>query len=274
MEQPAAAEALPRYEYARLRLLPHLVMFGLSLLLGWRRSFAGDGALLMQANPFPRRVEGLEHVPRTGTFVLLMNHFDRPGLHPYHCAMMVSCFLRSVRPDASEVRWTFTSELHGRRIGPFPIPLPLIRWVFRRIAKVYNLVVMPRREELVMGRAAALRTLLRALDEAPVGITPEARGSGRLVEPPRGSGLFLLVVARRGVPFLPVAVWEEGITLVFRFGPPFHLSLPEGLARDEADRLARERVMTAIGVLMPPDWWGEYAEAVARASATPEAGRG
>jgi len=274
MEQPAATMALPRYEYARLRLLPNLVMFGLSLLFGWRRSFAGDGALLMKVNPFPRRVEGIENVPESGRFVLVMNHFDRPGLHPYHCAMMVSCFLKQHRPDVPEVRWTFTSELHGRRIGPFPIPLSLIRWVFRRIARVYNLVVMPRREELVMGRAAALRTLLRALDEAPIGITPEARGSGRLVEPPRGSGLFLLSLARRGVPFLPVAVWEEDTTLVFRFGPPFRLSVPDGLPREGADRLARERVMTAIGVLMPPDWWGEYAEAVTRASAAPEAGRG
>jgi hypothetical protein len=107
-----------------------------------------------------------------------------------------------------------------------------------------------------------------------VGITPEARGSGRLVEPPRGSGLFLLALARRGVPFLPVAVWEEGTTLVFRFGPPFRLSVPEGQSREEADRLARERVMTAIGLLLPPDWWGEYAEAIARARAAPEAERG
>ncbi len=270
----ASASELPRYEYARLRLLPQLLMFGLSLLFGWRRSFAGDGAHLMRANPFPRRVEGLENLPADDRFVLLMNHFDRPGLHPYHCAMMVSSFLRQARPAAPEVRWTFTSELHGRRIGPFPIPLSLIRWTFRRIARVYDLVVMPRREELVMGRAAALRSLLRALDEAPVGITPEARGSGRLVEPPRGSGLFLLALARRGVPFLPVAVWEEGTTLVFRFGPPFRLSVPEGQSREEADRLARERVMTAIGLLLPPDWWGEYAEAIARARAAPEAERG
>jgi len=228
----------------------------------------------MAVNPFPRRVEGLEKVPSEGSFVLLMNHFDRPGLHPYHCAMMVSCFLKRRRPQAPEVRWTFTSELHGRRIGPFPIPLPLIRWTFRRIARVYDLVVMPRREELVMGRAAALRALLRALEGAPIGITPEARGSGRLVEPPRGSGLFLLALARRGVPFLPVAVWEEGDTLCFRFGEPFHLSLPEGLPRQEADRVARELAMTAIGVLLPPDWWGDYAQAVARALAAPEAGRG
>ncbi len=272
MRPAPAQEVRPHYEYLRLRLLPHLVMFGLSLLFGWRRSFARDGALLMAVNPFPRRVEGIENVPETGRFVLVMNHFDRPGLHPYHCAMMVSCFLKQRRPAAPEVRWTFTSELHGRRIGPIPIPLPLIRWTFRRIARVYNLVVMPRREELVMGRAAALRTLLKALNEAPIGITPEARGSGRLVEPPRGSGLFLLSMARRGVPFLPVAVWEDDSTLRFRFGRPFALSLPEGLPRAEADVLARERVMTAIGVLLPPDWWGEYAEAVAQALA-PEAER-
>jgi len=266
-------QALPKYEFLRLRTLWDLLSFGICLLLGWRRSFARDGARLMKVNPFPRRVHGLENVPREGTFVAVMNHYDRDGLHPYHCAMMVNALVQARRPG-DEIRWAFTSELLGRRIGPFPIPLSLIRWVFRRIAKVYGFVVMPRREELVLGRAAAMRSLLRVLDEAPVGITPEARGSGRLVEPPRGSGLFLLALARRGVPFLPVAVWEEGTTLVFRFGPPFRLSVPEGLPREQADRLVRERVMTAIGLLLPPDWWGEYAEAIARARAAPEAERG
>ncbi len=253
----------PKYELVRLRALWDLLSFGVCLLLGWPRSFARDGARLMEVNPFPRRVMGLENVPREGTFVAVMNHYDRDGLHPYHCAMMVTALVKARRPG-DEIRWTFTSELLGRRIGPFPIPVSLIRWVFRRIAKVYGFVVMPRREELVLGRAAAMRAFLERARTSPVGLTPEAQGSGRLLEPPLGSGLFLLALARRGLPFLPIAVWEEGDVLHFAFGPPFQLEVDDSLSREEKDRQARERVMVAIGRLLPPPFWGAYAEIIGR----------
>lgn len=250
----------PRYEFPRLPL----VLFGFDLLLGRRRSFARDSKRVMEANRYSRRLEGLENAPAVGPFVLVMNHYNRVGLRPYHCAMAVSAALAHRRPGQPEVRWAFTSELYGQRIGPVPIPLGLMRWVFRRLARVYDLVVLPRREELAMARAAALRHLARALATSPVGLTPEAAGTGRLVEPPRGSGLFLASLARRGVPFLPVAAWEEGETLTIRFGEPFRLSDPQGSPRDERDRQAREQVMVAIGRLLPREFWGAYEAAIER----------
>ena len=255
----------PRYEFPRLAL----VWFVVDLLLGRRRSFARDGQRAMAANPYPRRVEGLEFAPATGSFVLVMNHYNREGLRPYHCALAVSAALPARRPGQPEVRWAFTSELWGRRIGPVPIPLPLMRWVFRRFALVYSLVVLPRRKELVMGRAGALHHLLRQLGEAPVGLTPEAAGSGRLIEPPRGTGLFLAALGRTAIPFLPVGIWEEDDTLVIRFGSPFYLTLPDGLTRDEEDRLAAEQVMVGIGRLLPVEYHGAYAGAVELAASAP-----
>lgn len=261
MTVTAAAETgghRPRYEFPRLPL----VLFGLDLLLGRRRSFARDAQRVMSANPYPRCVEGLDNVPPEDAFVLVMNHYNRPGLRPYHCAMAVSAALAGRRPGRPEIRWAFASELYDQRLGPVPIPLGLMRWVFRRLARVYDLVVLPRREELAMARAAALRHLARALATSPVGLTPEAAGSGRLVEPPRGSGLFLTSLTHQGVPLLPVAVWEENGILVIRFGQTFHLCIPEGVTRDEQDRLAREQVMVAIGRLLPRQFWGAYEAAI------------
>jgi hypothetical protein len=192
-----------------------------------------------------------------------MNHYNREGLRPYHCALAVSAAVLDRRPHEPEVRWALTSELRGRRIGLAPIPLPLVRWVFRRFALVYRLIVLPRREELAVGRAAALRHLLRAVAVAPIGLTPEAAGSGRLIEPPRGTGLFLAALGRAGAPFLPVAVWEEDATLVIRFGAPFSLVVPEGLARGEEDHQAAQQVMVAIARLLPEAWRGVYAAASA-----------
>lgn len=259
----------PRYEFPRL---PLVFEFGRDLLLGRRRSFARDGQRIMAANPYPRQVEGLENVPQEGSFILVMNHYNRRGLRPYHCAFAVSAILSQHRPAQPEVCWAFTSELEGQRLGPLPIPVSLTRWVMRRVGRVYNLVVLPRQEARVMGRAAALRRLVQALSRAAVGLTPEGAGSGRLIEPPRGSGLFLSALGSGRVPFLPLALWEEGATLMIRFGQPFHLSLPKTLSREEQDRLAREQVMVAIGRLLPREYWGAYSDILERSSEQPLAG--
>lgn len=253
--------AQPKYEFPR----PPLVGFALDLLLGRRRSFAHDSRRVMEANPYPRRIEGLDNVPAEGPFILTLNHYNRPGLRPYHCAMAISAALLERRPGQPEVRWAYTSELRGQRLGPVSFPLWLVRFVFRRVARMYDLVVLPRRDELVMGRAAALHRLAHALASAPIGLAPEAAGSGRLIEPPVGSGLLLMSLAAKGPPIVPAGVWEEGRTLCVRFGEPFRPSVPEELPRRERDRAAREQVMVAIGRLLPREYWGAYAEAIERA---------
>ena len=219
----------PMYEAPLLRF----ILFGVDLLLGRRRSFTRDSQLVLDANrEYARRIEGLDNVPKEGSFILVMNHYGRRGLRPYHCAMVVTTAVASVRPGLPEIRWAFTSEYLGRHVGPVPIPLWLIRWTFRRVARVYDFVVIPRREELVMGRAAALRRFARTVAHGPIGLTPEGlRGTGPLVEPPPGNGLFLASLSRSGIPLLPVGLWEEGDALVARFGAPFELNVPRNLSR-------------------------------------------
>ena len=250
------------YEAPLLRF----ILFGVDLLLGRRRSFTRDSQLVLDANrEYARRIEGLDNVPKEGSFIPVMNHYGRRGLRPYHCAMVVTTAVASVRPGLPEIRWAFTSEYLGRRIGPVPIPLWLIRWTFRRAARVYDFVVIPRREELVMGRAAALRRFARTVAHDPIGLTPEGlRGTGPLVEPPPGNGLFLASLSRPGIPLLPVGLWEEDDALVVRFGAPFGLDVPRNLSREEQDRAAREIVMVAIGHELPPPYWGDYSEIIAQ----------
>jgi hypothetical protein len=254
----------PSYSFPKLPLIP----FAFDLLFGRRRSFAHDSGLVMKNSPYPRRFEGFERLPRESSFLLVMNHFNRAGLHVYHCVMAVSEEVARQRPGRTELRWLLTSEWYGSHIGPVPIPVSVTRWVFGRIARVYSLVVLPRRPELVTARASSLRRVLSALAEGPVGITPEAGGPGALIEPPPGNGLFLATLSRRGYPLYPLAVFEEGSTLVMRLGKPFPLFLPRGMPRDEADRLAREQTMTAVGRLLPREYWGVYAEAIERSLVT------
>jgi hypothetical protein len=78
-----------------------------------------------------------------------------------------------------------------------------------------------------------------------------------------GSGLFVHSLAKRGVPVIPVGLWDDGDTLVVSFGPPMAL-VPTGEDRAEQERSANEQMMVAIGRLLPERQWGVYAEAIRR----------
>jgi hypothetical protein len=256
----ANAPDRPAYRVPRAAL----ASFAFDLVRGRERSFSRDAETVLRANRYPRSIEGLERVPRDGVFVLAMNHLSRRGLRPYHCAMVVSSAVSSVRSREGELRWAFTSEYQGRRVGPLPIPMWLIRWLFRRVALVYGFVVIPRREELIVGRAAALRQFERLLrGGSPVALTPEGAATGAtgvLVEPPAGSGRFLLALTKRGAPIVPVAAFEDGTTLIVRFGAPFQLAAAQGEHGADADRVLRRDVMVSIARLLPPAYRGAYAD--------------
>jgi len=255
-----ADRSSPNYEFPRLPLIG----FGLDLLLGRPRSFLKDSRRVMAANPYRRQAQGLENVPSEGPFVLVTNHYTRRGLRAYHFAMFITTAIAQRRPLSPAICWVITSEWYGYHVGPIPIPVWLIRWVFRRVAKVYGLVVMPRQASRGVGRAAVLRHIARIAQRESIGLMPEAGGSGILREPLEGSGLFLQALSERGLPLVPTGVWEEDDTLMISFGEPFALSVAKEGPRQEQDRQAREQVMVAVGRLLPPAYWGYYSEAIQR----------
>jgi 1-acyl-sn-glycerol-3-phosphate acyltransferase len=257
--QPAAPS---RYEFPR----PQLAWFGVHLLFGWQRSFLRDCQTFLHTNPYPRRMEGIDHVPAAPPFVVVANHYARQGLRPYHCGMIVTGLIAQARPAVPHIRWVITSEWYGRRLGPVPVPPSLYRWTFRRVARVYRVAIMPRRASEVVARAAVLRDIVRALQREAVGLMPEAAGSGTLRQPLEGSGLFVHSLGKRGVPVIPVGLWDDGDTLVASFGLPLALA-PAGRDRVEQDRSASEQMMVAIGRLLPERQWGVYHDAVQRSLA-------
>ncbi len=242
-----------------------LLSFAASFILGSRRSFARDGATLMRANPYPLRVSGLEHIPVSTPFILVMNHYNRKGLRPQLCALIVSGLIKRERPQLPEIAWVYAEELEEFIYAPIPVPGWLMRILFRRLGKVYGIIPMPRAWRRTQERAAAIRHIQQTLSARPVGLTPEGGGPGVLREPPPGTGLLLMRLAAYEAPILPVAVCEEGETLIIAFGPPCALPAVLEGTRHQRDETAAALVMLALARLLPPEFQGAYRERIAAA---------
>jgi len=258
----------PRYHHAPSVVLAAL----LSLLLGRRRLLSADAkALLRRIRPAPR-VEGQEHILTHAPFLLVANHYSRPGLGAWWGPLLIQLAVSRRRPG-DELRWpmanawTYPPE---NRLGTWVLG-PVTRWLFPRLARTYGLVPMPPmppRPHEVMDRALAVRQLL-ALARDPgtlIGLVPEGRDSphGGLVKPPPGTGRLILQLIRTGRLILPAGIAERDGALTVTFGRPFALGVARGGDRKVLDEAVSTEVMVAIGRLLPPEMWGEYAEEIRR----------
>ena len=247
-----------------------ILRFAWATLWGRRRDLPADiAASLAAVRPQPQ-VRNDHHIPAEGSFVLVLNHYERPGLKVFWSGCVASHAVAQRRPRHKAVRWLMTSEWHNARLGPIPVPVLVWRLLFRRLSRAYGLVIIPRAAERGVGRAAAMRTILnivRGSDE-PIGLFPEAVGTGRLIQPPPGLGSFLLLLSSHGLPILPAGAFEEEGRLTVSFGPPFRIDVPRSASRAEKERLASQQVMVAIGRLLPQELRGVYAAAIQEALQT------
>ena len=263
-----------RQEVYRLRI-SLILRFIWAVLRGRTRSLPADvEATLMAARPKPQALNE-QHIPPEGAFVLVGNHYERPGLKVFWGGMLASHAVARRRASQRSLRWLMTSEWYNFRLGPLPVPVWALRWLFRRLAQVYGLVIVPRAAERRVGQAAALRTILNVVRGSgdAIGLFPEAIGTGQLIEPMPGVSSFLLLLSNHGIPILPVGIFEEEGKLTASFGPPFLIQVPRGVEKGERERLASQQMMVAIGRLLPRELWGVYAPAVEEALAQEKASR-
>jgi len=246
-----------------------------------RRSFAQDAALLLiPLNP-PPTVAGAHLIPAQGAFLVVTNHYARPGLGAWLGPALITQAIAQRRPD-TPVHWLMTSAwLYRDRLHSWTVT-PVTRWLFTHLAEMYGFVttppvydgwVQPREGAVAVRRFLALAQQARARGEV-LAIAPEGTGDPAhprcLVSPPPGTGRFLLLLARQigassdaSLPFLPVGVAERDGRLTATFGQPFSLLPPAALPKAQADAWASRQVMLAIGRLLPAELWGEYADDIA-----------
>lgn len=264
-ERPEGVTAL-RYHFPRTWLLS----MGQDLLLNRPRDFRADCALAVRSLPRPPLVEGLAHVPPSGSFLLVANHYQRRDLWIGWAGALLCDALWQARPDLA-CSWVTEDRavLDGASIL-------WTRPLFARVAHVWGMVLVTPPEALDANaehaRRHALRACLRALrpvDAHPVClcIMPEGIGGstcGLSLAAP-GSGRSMLALATMAdVPLLPAAVFEEqNGALHARFGPAWQPSPPTNLARDTLDAWMSDDLMCRIAALLPPSQQGAYRALVA-----------
>ncbi|GAC1437446.1 MAG: hypothetical protein NVSMB65_11720 [Chloroflexota bacterium] len=248
---------------ARYRFQPRFVAtWMIGLLRGRRRSLVTDSTrCLTTTGAFPS-VRGAHHIPDRGSFALVANHYQRPGLWVGWTTMAITAAVGRRRPDARwSIHWLITAEwplvVAGRSF-----PNPFLRHLFTRLGRLYALVVLPALDDQVGGRASALRAAAGMVSrQGPhhvLGMFPEGRTGWGLLEARPGSGDFLLLLSRVGVPVIPCGIYEEEGALVVRFGPALRLQAARGQASGARDLQARTAAMVAIGSLLPSALWGAY----------------
>ncbi len=253
--------ALPDYSFS-LAFAPRFLP---PLLLGKRASFAGHGEWLLARVGLSPVVEGEEKIPPEGPLVIVVNHYQRKGRWVGWNSYLISVVVARHRPG-TEVHWVMNEGFARRARGAIPWPRWFLRWLFRRIGRMYGHVLVPIDVDDTTGRARAAREMTELVSpRAPekrgaiLGIFPEARNSpSGLAEPPPGVAGLVRVLARRGVPFLPAGVFEvEGISHL-TFGDLVDIG-PQAVADGAGAESAVRSLMVAIGRLLPPEMWGAYA---------------
>jgi hypothetical protein len=204
-------------------------------------------------------VRGGDRIPEEGNFVVVANHYERPGLWMAWPAMLISHEVQA--RTGQETHWIAIQEWEDFSLWGIDIPRGLMRVVFERAFATYGIIAMPPPDAPTASRAGAMRlsagevkrgSILGLMPEGTVGPTPE------LLHAREGAGVFLLLLTTSGARILPVGLYEEQGKLVAEFGEPFALHLPQRVPKNARDAWATDRVMNAIKDLIPESLWGVY----------------
>ena len=200
----------------------------------------------------------MELIPKSGPFLVTLNHYSRPGFFILWAAVAISAALP--RPTI----WLMTGAWTNRTGGIDQVRTWLTRIIFERLAKMYGLVTMPPMPSAPgdsAERALSIRRLLhkmRADKDAIVCIAPEGMDfpDGVLGVPHPGTGKLLLQIANKTHRVLPVGVFEDDGRLVIRIGNPYELHIKEGQV--DLDLAVADQVMRKIAELLPEGMRGVY----------------
>lgn len=230
-----------------------------SIITGRRRSFHADASALVAALEPPLHIIGRPPGLAGSSWLLIVNHYFRPGFLAWWIPMSVSAALNC------DIHWIMTSAWRSVAGSNRPWLVKLVSSILRRAARMYNFTSMPPMPpipEEAQARAHAVRQVLKYVDSTPgaiLGLAPEGRDNpdGVLHPPPPGVGRFVCQLAKRGLRLLPSGVFEADGKLCLRIGPPMDLPIIEGTT-GERDLKMSDLLMGAISRCVPESMRGPY----------------
>ncbi len=208
---------------------------------------AFSAAICARIHPEPLII-GSENLPASPRFVLVANHYQRPGLWIMHAAsVLTQAIRRHCGPGDPPVRWMVTANWPPIKLGPlhFRSPGDIL------LPRVADALACYPVSFVGANPAYTARSLRRILREAPhlnrpLGIFPEgvAGFAGKLSQPLDGVARLFSHLAKHGMPLQPAGISEAQGRLVVRFGPG--ISCAELMAEQDSAALAMKRIAQLI----------------------------
>jgi len=217
-----------------------------------KRSLRTDALRLTGRITPPVLVEGMTNIPASGGYVVVVNHYARPGFSTAWIALSLAA---SIQPEITYIMsegWAFTGNPLGFLLRP------LMRFVLASINEVYGFLSMPSMAKGfsdLSSRAAAVRRVIefgRAHPSAVIGLAPEGQDSPEqgIGLAPDGGGKFILHLNRMGFKILPVVVQERSGKLITRFGQVFNIAMEPALPQDAIDGYVRRSIRDQLLALL------------------------
>jgi len=255
MNKPTTGD-FPQYSY------PGGMVAGLAFdfLLKRHHSFRKDGIACIRRLKPPLKVLGAEAIPQNGPCLVTFNHYYRPGFNAWWMSLALAATIPADIHFVMTAELTFPGKWYAR------LGMAGSRWLLKRFSHIYEFTTMPPmppRTKDVKARAQSVRKVLAFAGSHPqaiLGLAPEGgdQPGGLLNMPPAGAGRFMLLLAEKGFPILPVGCFEEAGVFCLHFGELYHLKIPGGLAIKEKDAAAAGCVMQKIAPLLPEKLRGEF----------------
>ncbi len=254
--QPSIIFMYPYYTYP-LSLVLKIIS---GMLLGRSRSFRLDAIKMIASQKPEVLILDREFIPTDGPCVITFNHYHRPGFQAWWLALAIAASVEQ------ELHWVVTNELTYPHKWYGFIGRPLSRRVLERLAKIYafsSMPPMPPRPQDTEARALAVRQVLATIkhtEKTMLGLAPEGSDNpdGKVCMPAPGAGRFGLLLASRGLRFVPVGAFETDGRLCLRFGRGYDLQVPSGLTASEKDTRAARIIMQNIANLLPSSLRGDF----------------
>ncbi len=189
------------------------------------RSFAAESLRATATLKPPALYECTEHIPPSGPFLVVHNHYNAPGYSAWWNVLAISAAIgRHRAPEADrELHWIMTAAIRGTDDRwQSRLVEATTQWMFGRVAGVYGFINMPPMPPRPGEEAEHARSVLQAVRLARqlaksggiLSLTPEGQdhpgGFGPL---PPGAGEFIALLVEAGLPILPSGVSQAGTQL-------------------------------------------------------------